>query len=91
MDLPVRGHSWHSLSEHRPGHSSGPRLPLALLIQTLNTTTNGAQIRAAAAEGLGYVGGAEAREVLIAALTTQSNGSDIRSAAAKALGMACSR
>ncbi|MGY4838032.1 MULTISPECIES: HEAT repeat domain-containing protein [Burkholderia cepacia complex] len=58
------------------------------LIKVLNNTTAGVSIRSAAAEGLGFAGGPEARNALIAVLNNTTAGVDVRSAAARALGHA---
>ncbi len=58
------------------------------LIKLMENTNTGSAIRCAAAEGLGYAGGAEARTHLLKMMTSNSVGAEIRSAAAKALGCA---
>ncbi|WP_373989447.1 HEAT repeat domain-containing protein [Duganella sp. BuS-21] len=58
------------------------------LIKLSRDSTAGTAVRCAAAEGLGYVGGSEARTELLKLMTTHNAGTDIRSAAARALGHA---
>ncbi|WP_416046714.1 HEAT repeat domain-containing protein [Cupriavidus basilensis] len=70
---------------------ASPRQSLDFLIQQLNNTHNGASVRVGAAEGLGHLGGPDAREVLISAANNLHNAGEIRAAALRALGMACQR
>lgn len=62
---------------------------LSALIHNLNNASS-TELRAAAAEGLGYIGGFEAMEHLLNTLNTASS-TTLRSAAARALGHAVSR
>lgn len=67
------------------------QVALATLIEVASTQPNGVAIRGGAIEGLGHIGGAEAREALAKILAQRANGEEIRKAAARALGMACHR
>lgn len=62
------------------------------LIRTMNATTGvNVEVKAAAAEGLGYVGGAKARAALIKVITAVTGVNvEVKAAAAKALGRAAS-
>ncbi|BCN13383.1 HEAT repeat domain-containing protein [Ralstonia nicotianae] len=61
------------------------------LIAMLNRNAAGVDIRAAAAEGLGYAGGPEARDALVKIMNDGTAGVVVRSAAARALGRATQR
>ncbi|CAG9260923.1 conserved hypothetical protein [Paraburkholderia unamae] len=61
------------------------------LTRTINDTSMDVDIRAAAAEGLGFAGGREARRILIEVLGDYRAGAAIRVAAARALGHAANR
>ena len=65
-----------------------PQDCLKILLSTLNNSSNTIVLRTAAAEGLGTIGGEEARKALIAILSNSSNTADLRAAAAKAVGHA---
>lgn len=60
------------------------------LIDVAKSASNGSEIRVGAIEGLGYAGGAKAREALKDILSHTPNGASIRAAAATALGRASS-
>lgn len=60
------------------------------LIKLMENPNAGSPIRCAAAEGLGYAGGVEARTHLVKMMTSINAGVEIRSAAARALGHATS-
>ena len=58
------------------------------LKKVMNSGAYALAIRAAAAEGLGFAGGAEARQALAAVLESGAYALDLRVAAARALGRA---
>jgi HEAT repeat protein len=58
------------------------------LIVVMSSNDYALSVRMAAAEGLGYAGGIEAREALMKVVKTDSFSNDLRAAAAKALGRA---
>ncbi|MGU9808447.1 HEAT repeat domain-containing protein [Pseudomonas sp. LF052] len=61
------------------------------LISMMNDSNKPNEVRAAAAEGLGYVGGSEARSTLAKMMTDSNKPNVVRAAAAKALGRATQR
>ncbi|RWU21091.1 hypothetical protein DM813_17970 [Pseudomonas alkylphenolica] len=63
------------------------------LIKTMNGSSSiSTEMKAAAAEGLGYAGGADARAALIRVINGSSSiAVEVKTAAAKALGHAASR
>lgn len=58
------------------------------LIVVMNGNDFAVSVRIAAAEGLGYAGGIEARMALIKVVQSDSYANDLRAAAARALGRA---
>ncbi|MBS7601064.1 hypothetical protein [Pseudomonas sp. RC2C2] len=70
-----------------------PHEAVQQLIKTMNgSSTISNEIKAAAAEGLGYAGGTLAREALIKVINGSSTvAAEVKAAAAKALGHAASR
>lgn len=61
------------------------------LIKTMTGSGISIEVKAAAAEGLGYAGGVEARDALIKVINGSGIHVDVKAAAAKALGRAVSR
>lgn len=68
-----------------------PEQAINHLIKVIENSSYGQGVRAAAAEGLGFAGGATARAHLINVLESSSYGQDVRAAAARALGHAVNR
>ncbi len=62
---------------------------VSALIRMMNSTAS-IEVRAAAAEGLGYAGGSDARAQLIRMMNSTAS-IEVRSAAARALGRAAQR
>jgi len=58
------------------------------LIEVMNSGSYAVDVRAGAAEGLGFAGGEEAREALVKVIKGTSNAVELRKAAAVALGRA---
>ena len=58
------------------------------LITVMVNVSSGTAVRCAAAEGLGYAGGAEARAQLLKVMNAVHSGTELRCAAARALGHA---
>jgi len=61
------------------------------LIKTLKGSGISVEVKAAAAEGLGYAGGVEARNALIEIMNGSGISADVKAAAARALGRAAAR
>jgi len=74
--------------KHQGEFMATPQDAVQLLISILESLNSGAAMKAAAAEGLGYAGGFDARAALIRVLTSPNRGLEVRAAAAKALGHA---
>ncbi|MNC64659.1 hypothetical protein D3C75_1148830 [compost metagenome] len=65
-----------------------PNEAILQLIKTMNASGVSVEVKAAAAEGLGYAGGAGAREALIKVINSSGISIEVKAAAAKALGRA---
>lgn len=61
------------------------------LISIVKSNAYSSDIRAAAAEGLGYAGGEVARNALLEVVKSNTFNSAIRATAAKAVGRACGK
>lgn len=61
---------------------------IEVLIELMKSTVYPAEVRAGAAEGLGFAGGPEARKALIEVAKSSSFPTAVRAAAAKAIGHA---
>lgn len=61
---------------------------IKVLIDTMTNSSRTVSIRSAAADGLGFAGGDDARKALIKVLENSSNAGDLRAAAARAIGRA---
>ncbi|WP_342622675.1 hypothetical protein [Pseudomonas alkylphenolica] len=67
-----------------------PNEAILQLIKTMSATGVAVEVKAAAAEGLGYAGGVAARDALIKVINSTGISVEVKAAAAKALGRAVS-